>query len=71
LQVHDEWVAEVRFDLWEEVADIMPKVMVATAREHLGDGVPFASDVEVGYNWRDLMEPDKFRQLLQKEGVTS
>lgn len=49
--VHDSILAECDADLAEEVGQIMNDVMVAKAREVVGDYIRFATEVKTGNHW--------------------
>lgn len=58
IPVHDSIMVECADDpgVIGDVRRELSRIMVDTARDLLGDRVPFIADTEVGYNWGELSE---------------
>lgn len=58
IPVHDSIMVECSDDpsIIGDVRRDLSRIMVDTARDLLGDRVPFIADTEVGYNWGELSE---------------
>lgn len=49
--VHDSTLVECREEEAERTAELMSRVMSATAAEIMGDAIPFPVEAEIGTNW--------------------